>query len=101
LADKQINLTLKVVPSKGSRENLQALADRSAKADIGFVQGGVTNGIDIGKLVSLGSVAYEPLLIFYRSTNTVELLSEFKARPSRLRGRQRNAFPGVDPAGHE
>jgi TRAP-type uncharacterized transport system substrate-binding protein len=66
---------LKVLPSHGSLENLQRLNDPSTRVEVGFVQGGATNGIDLDKLVSLGSLAYQPLLIFYRGTTTVEVLS--------------------------
>ena len=68
-------VALKVLSSQGSQENLKRLADPSIHVDIGFVQGGVTNGVDAGKLVSLGSVSYSPLLVFYRSATPVELLS--------------------------
>src|SRR5438046_1766272 len=53
---------LNVLPSAGSLENLKRLGDPASHVDIGFVQGGVTNGVNIDQLVSLGSVAYEPLL---------------------------------------
>ncbi len=66
---------VKVLPSQGSRENLKRLADPSFKVDIGFVQGGVAEGLAIDKLTSLGSVSYEPLLVFYRSARPLELLS--------------------------
>ena len=69
-----------VLPSHGSAENLQRLDDRSTRVDVGFVQGGATNGIDFDELVSLGSVSYLPLLIFYRGTNTLEVLSEFSGK---------------------
>ena len=44
--------------------------------DIGFVQGGVTKGIKTDKLVSLGSISYEPLFVFYRSGSKIEFLSQ-------------------------
>jgi len=72
-------VTLKILPSRGSLENLQRLTDRSFRVDIGFVQGGVTNGPDDRKLFSLGSVSYQPLMVFHRGTN-VNLLSDFKGK---------------------
>jgi len=72
---KRNKVTLKIVPSQGSLENLQRL-ERNA-VDVGFVQGGIADGTNSQKLVSLGSLAYQPLLVFYRSTNTVRFLSEF------------------------
>jgi hypothetical protein len=66
-------VTLKVLTSEGSLENLNRLCDPSLQVDVGFVQGGMTNG-ESGKLVSLGSISHQPLLVFYRGT-PVELLS--------------------------
>jgi len=71
---------LKILTSEGSQENLKRLADPSFRVDIGFVQGGVVGGLNIDKLVSLGSISYEPLLIFYRSAKTFELLSQMNGK---------------------
>jgi TRAP transporter TAXI family solute receptor len=69
-------VTLRILPSEGSVENIKRLADPSSKVDIGFVQGGVNKGINTEKLVSLGSISYEPLFVFYRSGSNIELLSQ-------------------------
>jgi TRAP-type uncharacterized transport system substrate-binding protein len=69
-------VTLKILPSEGSVDNIKRLADPSSKVDVGFVQGGVNKGIKTDKLVSLGSISYQPLLVFYRSGSTIELLSQ-------------------------
>ena len=66
---------LKILTSKGSLENLQRLADPSSHVDVGIVQGGITNAAT-EKLVSLGSISYQPLLIFYRG-KPQDLLSGF------------------------
>ena len=58
---------LRIVPSEGSLENLKKLNDPAVRVDVGFVQGGVSTGIPVDKLVSLGSVFHEPLAVFYRS----------------------------------
>jgi TRAP-type uncharacterized transport system substrate-binding protein len=71
---------LNILPSQGSLENLKRLADPSFKVDIGFVQGGVARGMDIDKLTSLGSVSYEPLLVFYRSARPLDLLSRLNGK---------------------
>jgi hypothetical protein len=71
---------LNILPSQGSLENLERLADPSFKVDIGFVQGGVAKGLDIDKLTSLGSVSYEPLLVFYRSARPLDLLSRLNGK---------------------
>ena len=71
---------LKILPSQGSLENLKRLLDPSFRADIGFVQGGVAEGLNIDKLVSLGSLSYEPLLVFYRGDRSVDLLSQLSGK---------------------
>lgn len=71
---------LKILPSEGSLENLKRLADPSFKVDIGFVQGGVADGVNIDKLVSLGSISYEPLMVFYRGATSLDLLSQLNGK---------------------
>jgi TRAP-type uncharacterized transport system substrate-binding protein len=78
--NKHVKEKLKILESKGSRENLKRLTDPSFKVDIGFVQGGITNSNYMTKLVSLGSISYEPLWVFYRSGTSAALLSEFKGK---------------------
>jgi len=73
-------VTLKILPSQGSMENLDRLADPAFKVDIGFVQTGASNAVKAASLFSLGSIAYQPLLIFYRSTTNVNLLSDFAGK---------------------
>jgi len=58
---------LKILTSQGSLDNLQRLNDPSFKVDVGFVQDGLGTGPN-DKLVSLGSVSYQPLMVFYRGT---------------------------------
>ncbi len=71
-------ITVKVLTSEGSTENLQRLSDPSSHVDVGFVLGGMTNGA-ASDLVSLGSVSHQPLLIFYRGT-PVDVLSAFAGK---------------------
>jgi hypothetical protein len=73
-------VTLKVLQSEGSLENLKRLTDPKFNVDVGFVQTGVSAGLNIDQLVSLGSLAYEPLLIFYRSAAPLNLLSQFDGK---------------------
>jgi hypothetical protein len=72
-------VTLKILPSEGSLDNLRRLTDQNSGVDVGFVQGGLSNLVDTGNLVSLGSMFYEPLAVFYRGA-TLERLSELKGR---------------------
>jgi TRAP-type uncharacterized transport system substrate-binding protein len=73
-------VTLKILRSQGSWENLKRLEDPAAHVDVGFVQGGLADGTNTQELVSLGSISYEPLLVFYRGTNTIRFLSQFQGR---------------------
>ena len=71
---------LKVLQSEGSLENLKRLIDPKSRVDVGFVQGGLSAGMNIEKLASLGSVYYQPLLIFYRSAAPLDLLSRLNGK---------------------
>ena len=71
---------LKILPSGGSLENLRRLLDPSFRVDVGFVQGGVSDGLKIDKLASLGSISYAPILIFYRGAAPVDILSGFNGK---------------------
>jgi TRAP transporter TAXI family solute receptor len=77
---KKQGVTLKILPSEGSVENIKRLADPSSKVNVGFVQGGVNKGIKTDKLVSLGSISYEPLFVFYRSVSGIERLSQLTGK---------------------
>ncbi len=71
LARHHVKLNLLV--SHGSLENLQRLGDPKFNVDVGFVQDGLTSKAS-DNLVSLGSISYQPLFVFYRGT-TIESLS--------------------------
>ncbi|MCX7192598.1 MAG: C4-dicarboxylate ABC transporter substrate-binding protein [Proteobacteria bacterium] len=72
-------VTLKILPSEGSMDNFNKLSDPKLDVDIGFVLGGQVNGANTDNLVSLGSISYQPLMIFYRG-ETKNLLSDFKGQ---------------------
>jgi TRAP-type uncharacterized transport system substrate-binding protein len=74
---KQEGITLKILPSEGSLDNLHKLANPKIAVDVGFVLGGDTDGVPIDNLRSLGSVNYQPLMVFYRG-KPKNLLSDFK-----------------------
>jgi TRAP-type uncharacterized transport system substrate-binding protein len=73
-------VTLKILRSQGSWENLKRLEDPSFHVDVGFVQGGIADGTNTANLVSLGSISYEPLLVFYRGTNSIKFLCQFEGK---------------------
>jgi TRAP-type uncharacterized transport system substrate-binding protein len=77
---KKQGVTLSILPSEGSEQNLKRLQNPAIGVDIGFVQGGVTNGANSRQIVSLGSVNFQPMMIFYRGTAPLQLLSQLKGK---------------------
>jgi len=71
---------VKILSSQGGLDNLHKLADPASGADVGFVQGGLTDGVDIEHLRSLGSLFTQPLLVFYRGARTIEELSHLRGK---------------------
>jgi TRAP-type uncharacterized transport system substrate-binding protein len=72
-----------VLPSHGALDNLRQLASPKVKADVGFVQGGLSDGIDTSHLFSLGTVFAQPLMVYYRQTEhaqPVDLLSQLRGK---------------------
>ena len=68
---------VKIIPTEGSLDNFQKLSNPKVAVDVGFVLGGEVNGANIDNLVSLGSISYQPLMIFYHGKKKL-LLSDFK-----------------------
>jgi hypothetical protein len=77
---RNAGVELKILPSGGSAENLQRLNDPKSGVDVAFVQGGISNESTSDNVVSLGSLYYEPMLVFYSGTGTVSSLSDFKGK---------------------
>ena len=70
---KRYGIEVVLRPSAGSRENVRTLRDPKETVDIAFVQGGASETVraneeetDAG-LISLGSIFYEPVWLFYRA----------------------------------
>lgn len=59
-------VTLELRESSGAVQNLALLMAPDSGVDVGFVQGGTGFGDNAPDLVSLGSLYYEPLWVFYR-----------------------------------
>jgi TRAP transporter TAXI family solute receptor len=78
-------ITLEVKSSAGSLQNLERL--EKDEAQVGFVQGGIVelkeNTDDVEEdspLLSLGSLFYEPVWIFYRNDKPLERLTELRGK---------------------
>ena len=79
-------ITLEVKTSAGSLENLARL--KNDEAQIGFVQGGVVEPTELEiedaendtGLLSLGSVFYEPVWVFYRGDKPLTRLTELQGK---------------------
>jgi TRAP-type uncharacterized transport system substrate-binding protein len=72
-------IKLKIINSEGSLDNLNRLADARSGVDIALVQSGITASSDTSLMVSLGSMFYQPLTIFYRSAKPLLRLSELRS----------------------
>lgn len=66
-------IDLKVLESNGSRDNIKRLLD--GKVDVAMVQGGTAYADE--KLLSLGSLYYEPISIFYKKDLKLHRLNDF------------------------
>jgi TRAP-type uncharacterized transport system substrate-binding protein len=65
---RQEGVTLNVISTAGSKENMDLLIDADSDVSIALVQSGMEEIFDHGEAVlgSLGSLYYEPIRIFYR-----------------------------------
>jgi TRAP-type uncharacterized transport system substrate-binding protein len=61
-------------------DNLNRLSDTKSGVDITMVQSGISGTGDSSDLVSLGSLFYQPLTIFYRSPKELLRLSELRSQ---------------------
>jgi len=77
---KQHGITVELRPTAGAAQNLKLLHDATSGVDIAFVQGGADErdrrpaDEDDDALVSLGSLFYEPVWLFYREDSAKRLL---------------------------
>lgn len=77
-------IQLEVKASAGSLENLERL--KKDDAQVAFVQGGVVepkgdgDGADDSGLLSLGSMFYEPVWVFYRSERALDRITDLRGK---------------------
>lgn len=60
-------IDLKLMPTKGAQENSELILDPNSPVDIAFIQSGLLDPKNARQIESLGSIAYEPIWLFYRS----------------------------------
>jgi TRAP-type uncharacterized transport system substrate-binding protein len=99
---KRFRINVELRHTVGSRENLVLLRDGKQAVDLAFVQGGSSETIrtneneDIEPVVSLGSLFYEPVWIFYRAERLRELNSLTQLRGKRINiGMRGSGTPGL------
>jgi len=71
-------VTLNVLETAGSVENLQLLEKDADSIDLAFVQGGTADKTDSTDLTSLASLYYEPLWVFYRGADKLTRLTQLQ-----------------------
>jgi TRAP-type uncharacterized transport system substrate-binding protein len=74
----KVNLALR--PTEGALENLKLLNDPSSGVDIAFVTGGVSDPGHPPNVLSLGTIDYLPIWIFYTSAEPFDRLSQLKGK---------------------
>jgi TRAP transporter TAXI family solute receptor len=84
-------VTLTVLTSEGSDENLARLTNVHSGVDIAFIQSGTSRGtnvfrraqdssVDYGGLISLGALYVEPIQIYYNEPGNIPFISGFKGK---------------------
>lgn len=77
---KRSGITLEVKATGGSLENLRLITDPAARVDLALLQGGITNGRENPSMVSLGRAFLEPLWVFYRGAEPIDMLHALRGR---------------------
>lgn len=63
---KKQGVDAEILNTAGARDNIQLINNVAKQVDIAFIHGGLTDGDESPGLMSLGSIGYEPVWIFYR-----------------------------------
>ena len=72
------DITLNILETAGSVENLRLLEQDPHSIDIAFLQGGSAARPHAENLVSLASLYYEPLWVFYRGTDELTRINQLQ-----------------------
>ena len=73
-------IELQIRETAGSIENIRLLEDPHSDVDLAFVQGGVGAQAESDSIVSLASLYFEPLWVFYRGNQIVNRLTGFSQK---------------------
>ena len=99
---KRYGITVELRHTLGSRENLVFLRDGKEKVDVAFVQGGASETIrtreeeEMEPIMSLGSLFFEPVWIFYRADSFKEFTALTQLRGKRVNvGVRGSGTPGL------
>lgn len=74
------HVKLELRETAGALENLKLLLDPRSGVQIGFMNGGVSNGALSPGLLSFRLIYYQPYWLFYTSTEPLERLSQLKGK---------------------
>lgn len=74
------NVTLELRATEGALQNLRLLQDQDSGVQIAFVTGGVSDGVHSQGLLSLGTIDYLPIWIFYTSNQPIERLAQLRSK---------------------
>ncbi len=78
---KQEGIRLEIQSSTGAVENYQRLRDDESPVEVALVQDGIGSPKDAPELLSLGSLYYEPVWVFYRPTlGEISRLSQLEGK---------------------
>jgi TRAP transporter TAXI family solute receptor len=98
---RRFGIAVELRPTLGSRDNLRLLRDAREHVDLAFVQGGSSERMRTPEeeaqaepLVSLGSLFYEPVWIFYRADRRIGKLGDLRSLKVNA-GARGSGTPGI------
>ena len=76
----RVGVDLRLQGTAGSVENLALLCDPGSGVSVGFLQAGIASAEEAPELVSLGTVLYEPLWLFYRGLDRERIFADLRGK---------------------
>jgi TRAP transporter TAXI family solute receptor len=99
---RRYGITVELRHTLGSRDNLRLLRNPKESVDVAFVQGGAGETIrtreeeELEPVISLGSLFFEPVWIFYRASAITDFASLTQLRGKRVNvGMRGSGTPGL------